>query len=107
MPRELSREEAEGRLSEVVTKFDWAGEFLGNHKDDFLRTYRALHAQLREGDKLEIEIEIDRHENTRCSTISYPIFKIVLHRPSGMPSSVLWSGNKDMYTHIASNLLYG
>lgn len=74
MGRELTKEEAEGKLEKAIKAFDWGKEFLGEDFEGFIRAYRALHAQLRDGDSLKIEIVKREHRDGP----DYPAFNMVL-----------------------------
>ncbi len=74
--RHLSKEEAQKRLEEAAKGFDWVSELLGSAKEDLLTGYRTLHAQLKEGNRLEIRVEKKTHE-CRSADMVYPCFEIV------------------------------
>ena len=74
---EITRKQAEGELAKAVSSFDWTQLTPGGEK--FLDTYRTLHAQLRKGDKLKInvrKVESDKHPD-------YPSFNFVLELKDG------------------------
>lgn len=77
--REITELTAISNLEEAVKKFNWGKEFLGVDFEGFIRAYRALHAQLREGDELRFEIECCEDEKGP----NYPSFNIVLHTSGG------------------------
>ena len=58
MERHISLVKVETELEEIVKKFDPLKEFLGDDlwKGRFLSDYRALRAQLKDGDELRMEI---------------------------------------------------
>ncbi len=57
MERHISREQAEAELEEIVNGFDSMKEFWKNDtwEENFLSDYRALRAQLKDGDGLRME----------------------------------------------------
>jgi len=76
MPK-VSRQQVERELEKAINTFDWS-RFLGNQKSKLLDSYIALSAQLREGDKLKVEVKEGQSENYE----NYPVFAIVLY-PKG------------------------
>lgn len=82
---EISKEEAQKRLEATVKNANWIAHFLGNEtqQQDFLEVYRGLHAQLREGDRLEIELGLYSHSGKYALEIPTANFKIILHPKNG------------------------
>jgi hypothetical protein len=80
--KHLSESEAQKKLEQVVKEYDWIGEFLGPNKDSFLRTYRAMYAQLKDDDRLEIEIK-KQEKHTNYSDFAFPDFCIVHYKTNG------------------------
>ena len=78
---EISEKEARKRLEDAVKNVDWITHFLGSEtrQRDFLEVYRRLHAQLREGDSLEIELSLYSYLGRDAIEIPTACFKIVLH----------------------------
>jgi len=102
---EISREEAEGRLVCAVENFDWVKAFLGNEKkDELLTNYRALHAQLRKGDKLSIDAGSVTYHAQYGVEIEYPIFKIVLYPKEPGKLKIVSSFGRD--SSVTTQLLY-
>ena len=83
MGREISREETQQELERAVKDFDWIGEFLGKKRAEFLDMYRVLHAQLREGDKLKIEVCKSSCRVGYGSEKCEPWFAILLYKSNG------------------------
>lgn len=77
---EISEEEARGRLEDTVKDVNWITHFLGNEtkQRDFLEVYRGLHAQLHEGDRLEIELNLYSYPGRYALKIPTANFKIIL-----------------------------
>ncbi|MEK6897389.1 MAG: hypothetical protein AABW93_02575 [Nanoarchaeota archaeon] len=103
---EISEEEARGRLEDTVKDVNWITHFLGNEtkQRDFLEVYRGLHAQLHEGDRLEIELGLYSYPARDALEIPTAGFKIVLHSKDGKKERVY---SRDATGGIGlGNLLY-
>lgn len=87
MERHLSQQEAERRLEEAAKSFDWVTKLLGHARKDLLSGYRSLHAQLKDGDRLEIRVVKKTHECQHIE-IDYPCFEVVLISGSEEPRVV-------------------
>ena len=73
----ISKKEVRKKLEESLKNFDWLNEFFP-HSNKFILEYKLYHAQLREGDKLEINVS--KSENSK-NGIPYaePFLEIILH----------------------------
>ncbi len=101
---EISKEDARKRLETTVAEFNWIETFLGN-QESFLRKYRALHEQLKEEDKLTIDIiPRTRAEKWHIDT-RYVDFVVTLYRKDQKPKRVL-SQNAESSVIVPDNLLY-
>ncbi len=82
---EISEKEARKRLEATVKNVDWIAHFLGNEPQQryFLEVYRGLHAQLHEGDRLEIELSLYSYPGRYGSEIPTAGFKIILYTKNG------------------------
>ena len=103
---EISEKEARKRLEATVENVDWITHFLGNEtkQQDFLEVYRGLHAQLREGDRLEIELGLYSHPGIHALEIPTANFKIILCTKNGKREIVY---SRDTIGGIGlGNLLY-
>ena len=87
---EISKEEARKRLEDSVKTVDWITHFLGDEtkQQDFLEVYRGLNAQLREGDRLEIEIDPYMLSREKYADIATAAFSIILHLKDGKKEKV-------------------
>ena len=108
---EISKEEARKRLEDSVKNIDWIAHFLGDEtkQQNFLDVYRGLHAQLREGDRLEIHVYL-KHHIGKISVIStvdvIPTvdFGIALHTKKGEEKEVY---RRDFsFKSVSSKVLY-
>ena len=77
---EISEKEARKRLEDTIKNVNWITHFLGNEtkQRDFLEVYRGLHAQLHEGDRLEIELDLCSYPTRSGLEIPTANFKIIL-----------------------------
>ncbi len=83
MARTPTKKEAEGALFNAINTFDWV-KFL-DKKKEFLQNYRALSAQLRDGDELLISVRrIEEEVHQRSVVHSYPLFELILHQSDGL-----------------------
>ena len=103
MPQEISRADAESRLANAISNFDWAKEFLGD-KNGLLDNYRALHAQLREGDRLSIEVDSTTYYGRYGVEVKYPVFNIALYKKGQAGKEVVYSFSDDV--NMGRRLLY-
>ena len=98
---ELSDEQARKNL-EAVLCLKGIGVILGEHAGQFLSTYRALYAQLRQGDRLDIELDAtdgDRHNDN-------VFFRTVLYTSDGRKRYIS-SGSRNGSVSPVGSLLYG
>tara|TARA_Y100000310_G_C20161858_1_gene569547 strand:- start:129 stop:458 length:330 start_codon:yes stop_codon:yes gene_type:complete len=104
--REISKEEARGRLEQAVSEVDVISLFLGIEKVTFMRTYCALHRQLRDGDRLTIEVTAEKHEGSSRDFV-YPVFNIVFYAGDSQGRVIV---QKDItgygVSKVEDNLLY-
>ena len=97
---EISDEQARKNLETVVCS-KGVEIILGKHADHFLSTYQALHAQLRSGDRLDIElhaIDDDRHNDDI-------FFRTVLYISDGRKEYISF-GSRNGSSSPAGSLLY-
>jgi hypothetical protein len=103
---EISEKEARKRLEATVKNVNWITHFLGNEtqRRDFLEVYRGLHAQLHEGDRLEIELNLYSYPGRDALEIPTANFKIILYPRNGKKEIVY---SRDPMVGIGlGNLLY-
>ena len=78
---ELNWDSVNRDLEEIIKSVSWADVLLGEHKDDFLKSYLALRSQLKEGDRFVMEFGI--MESEKPGERSYPYLRTVLHTSDG------------------------
>jgi len=104
MSKEISHDEAVRRLEESVKDVNLIEHFLGSNKDSFLRTYRALHSQLRDGDSLNIEASLKIRE-TKLVDIPTIYFEIIF-TSNGKKETIYHYNSKEGFERRKDNLLY-
>ena len=90
----ISKKEVRKKLEESLKNFDWLNEFFP-HSNKFILEYKLYHAQLREGDKLEINVS--KSENSK-NGIPYaePFLEIILlQKPAQMCGKSLFNTNNN------------
>lgn len=94
MDKDISKKEARKRLEDSVLKVDWITHFLGDDsdQDNFLNVYRGLHAQLREGDKLEIKPSLSVYDGRHGLEVPTADFGIILIEKDGKSNLIYARG---------------
>jgi len=85
---EVSRSEARRRLNNAVRIFEWSS--LMADPNEFLEVYRSFHAQLREGDTLDIRLDTTTSHARYGLEHTGVVFEIVLRENNGEGRPVYW-----------------